>query len=57
MYLLHEAFDGSPSQMGAAVHHMYVIKAQAQQLMAMPSGDGSTTAGPTFEYVPPAQRS
>jgi len=57
LYLLHEAFNGSPSQMGAAVHHMYVIKARAQQLMAMPSGDGRTTAGPTFEYVPPAQRS
>ncbi|GAA3438650.1 hypothetical protein [Kutzneria kofuensis] len=35
---------------------MYVIKAQAQVLMKMPTGDG-TTAGPTFEYVPPEQRS
>jgi hypothetical protein len=43
--------------MGAAVHHMYVIKALAQQLMAMPAGDGKSTAGPTFEYVPPEQRS
>jgi hypothetical protein len=56
LFLLHETFNGDPAQMGAAVRHMYVIKAQAQQLMAMPAGDGKSTAGPTFEYVPPELR-
>jgi hypothetical protein len=56
LFMLDETFNGNPAQMGAAVGHMYVIKSQAQQLMAMPTGDGKSTAGPTFEYVPPAQR-
>lgn len=34
---------------------MYGLKAQAQALMCTPDGDG-TTAGPTFEYVPPDER-
>src|ERR1041384_1206849 len=29
-------------------------KVQAQALMEMPTEDGITTAGPTFEYVPPS---
>jgi hypothetical protein len=28
------------------------LKVQAQALMEMPTEDGITTAGPTFEYVP-----
>jgi hypothetical protein len=31
---------------------MYRLKAQAQALMEMPTDDGMTTTGPTFEYVP-----
>jgi hypothetical protein len=57
LYLLEDAFNGNPSQLGATVGTMYQLKAQAQALMKMPSGDGKTTAGPTFEYVPPEQRS
>lgn len=57
LYLLEDAFNGNPSQLGATVGTMYQVKAQAQALMKMPSGDGKTTAGPTFEYVPPEQRS
>jgi hypothetical protein len=56
LYLLEETFNGSPSQMGAAVGMMYTLRAQAQALMKMPTGDGRTTAGPTFEYIPPEQR-
>ncbi|GAA1516203.1 ferritin-like protein [Kribbella lupini] len=41
------AFNGSPQQLGASVGTMYTLKAQAQALMAMPDGEG-TTAGPTF---------
>ncbi|WP_063126980.1 ferritin-like domain-containing protein [Nocardia fusca] len=56
LYLLEDVFNGSPSQMRDAVGAMYALKSQAQALMKMPSGDGMTTAGPTFEYVPPEQR-
>lgn len=56
LYLLDDTFNGSPSQMRDAVAAMYALKSQAQALMRMPSGDGRTTAGPTFEYVPPEQR-
>jgi hypothetical protein len=34
---------------------MYALKAQAQGLMEMSDGE-LTTAGPTFEYVPPELR-
>jgi hypothetical protein len=35
---------------------MYALRGQALALMKMPTGDGKTTAGPTFEYVSPEQR-
>jgi CDGSH-type Zn-finger protein len=35
---------------------MYGLKEQAIDLMQLPSGDGDTTVGPSFEYVPPEQR-
>ncbi|MEU1303005.1 ferritin-like domain-containing protein [Streptomyces shenzhenensis] len=50
-----QAFNGSPKLLGAATGTMYALKAQAQSLMEMPDGDG-TTAGPTFEYVEPGRR-
>jgi CDGSH-type Zn-finger protein len=53
--LLDEAFNGSPRLLAVAVGSMYTLKAQAQALMRMPDGAG-TTAGPTFEYVPPDLR-
>jgi hypothetical protein len=56
LHLLEEAFTGSPSSFGAAVGMMYAVREQARALMRMPSGDGRTTAGPTFEYVPKEQR-
>jgi hypothetical protein len=56
LYLLEDTFNGSPSQMRDAVGAMYALKSQAQALMKMPSGDGRTTAGPTFEYVAPEDR-
>jgi len=31
---------------------MHRVKAQAQALMKLPTEDGITTAGATFEYVP-----
>jgi len=56
LYMLEETFNGNPTQMGGAVGMMYTLKGQAQALAKMPTGDGRTTAGPTFEYVPPEQR-
>jgi hypothetical protein len=55
LQLLEEAFNGSPDRLAAATGTMYALKAQAQALMDMPDGDG-TTAGPTFEYVEPELR-
>ncbi|WP_326834735.1 ferritin-like protein [Amycolatopsis rhabdoformis] len=56
LYLLEDAFTGNPGGLGATVGVMFQLKGQAQALMNMPSGDGKTTAGPTFEYVPPQLR-
>ncbi|GAA1294726.1 hypothetical protein GCM10009609_75150 [Pseudonocardia aurantiaca] len=56
LHLLEEAFTGSPSLFGVAVGMMYAVREQARALMRMPSGDGRTTAGPTFEYVPEERR-
>ncbi|QUQ67853.1 ferritin-like domain-containing protein [Kutzneria sp. CA-103260] len=54
--MLEETFNGNPAQMGPAVRQMYKLKGQAQALMKMPTGQGRTTAGPSFEYVPPEHR-
>ena len=35
---------------------MYGLKDDAVKLMELPSGDGETTVGPSFEYVPPGER-
>jgi hypothetical protein len=56
LYLLEDTFNGNPAQMRDAIGAMYALKSQAQALMKMPSGDGRTTAGPTFEYVPLDER-
>ncbi|MGW5430386.1 ferritin-like domain-containing protein [Streptomyces sp. NPDC004059] len=55
LHQLEQAFNGNPKMLGAATGTMYALKAQAQSLMEMPDGDG-TTAGPTFEYVEPELR-
>ncbi len=52
---LEQAFNGDPKALGGAVGTMYALKAQADALLLMPDADG-TTAGPTFEYVPPQSR-
>ncbi len=48
---LHRAFNGEPAQMVASLSGMRELEALARELMQMPSGDGVTTAGPSFEYV------
>jgi CDGSH-type Zn-finger protein len=49
---LQRAFTGAPDTLFATVPAMLELKTAAQQLMQMPAGDGRTTAGPSFEYVP-----
>ena len=56
LHLLDETFNGSPRLLGVATGAMYALKAEAIALMKLPSGDGETTVGPSFEYVPPEQR-
>ncbi|SDL17150.1 Ferritin-like [Nonomuraea maritima] len=53
---LEQAFNGEPQQLGGAVGTMFTLKGQANALMLMPDQNGAT-AGPTFDYVPPEQRS
>ena len=49
---LHQSVNGQPEQLSVAVGTMYEIKTLAIELMQLPSGDGETTVGPTFAYVP-----
>jgi CDGSH-type Zn-finger protein len=56
LHLLEETFNGSPALLAVATGEMYGLKAEAIELMKLPSGDGETTVGPSFEYVPPEQR-
>jgi CDGSH-type Zn-finger protein len=50
---LHRAFNGEPGVLLATMSVMWRLRDAAQALMQMPTGDGATTAGPSFEYVPP----
>jgi CDGSH-type Zn-finger protein len=56
LHLLEETFNGSPALLAVATGEMYALKAEAIELMKLPSGDGETTVGPSFEYVSPEQR-
>jgi hypothetical protein len=56
LYQLEQAFNGEPGRLPDAVGTMFGLRKQAQALMKLPTGDGKTTAGPTFEYVPPERR-
>ena len=56
LYQLEEAFNGNPAELRETVGTMYQLRATALTLMKTPVGDGTTNAGPTFEYVPPEQR-
>lgn len=56
LYQLEQAFNGEQDQLHDAIGTMFRLRTQAVALMTMPSGDGRTTAGPAFEYVPPERR-
>ena len=56
LQLLDQTFDGNPQMLGRAIGAMLRLKDQANALMSIPTEDGLATAGPTFEYVAPADR-
>ncbi len=56
LQLLDQTFDGNPQMLQPAIGAMFQLKEQANALMQMPTEDGLATAGPTFEYVAPADR-
>jgi hypothetical protein len=51
---LHRAFNGQPEELVAAVPLMFRLRYQAVALMRTPSGPDGRTAGPSFEWTPPA---
>jgi len=50
---LHRAFNGEPGRLFKTIPAMQQLKVVAQAIMQMETGDGTTNAGPTFEYMPP----
>jgi hypothetical protein len=48
---LHRAFNGETSCLSPAISLMFQLPSLATELMALPTGDGVTTAGPSFEFV------
>jgi hypothetical protein len=57
---LQETFDGHPDRIERALGAMFALRTHAVELLGLPSGvDGEhpTTAGPTFHWVEPEDRS
>ncbi len=52
---LDQTFDGNPPAIQLAIGAMFRLKHKADPLMVIPT-EGGRTAGPTFEYVAPADR-
>lgn len=52
LQMLHQAYNGEPQSLRAAVGAMYELKYQAIALMRIPFGDKGETAGPSFEFHP-----
>jgi hypothetical protein len=56
LQLLDQVFNGEPQKLQLAIGSMFRLKDQATALLRIPTEDGLATAGPTFEYVAPADR-
>jgi CDGSH-type Zn-finger protein len=54
--LLQQCFNGDPQLLAIATGAMYGIKGQMIALMQLDCGDGSSTVGPSFEWVAPRDR-
>ncbi len=50
---LHRTVNGESELLGDLFGAMMEVREVARELMLMPSGDGVTSAGPSFEYVAP----
>lgn len=50
--VLDRTFNGEPFLLRETVPAMYQLKYLGQELCRTPSGDGSTTVGPSWEFVP-----
>jgi hypothetical protein len=48
---LHQALNGETSLLSPAISMMFQLQSIASELVQMPTGDGVTTAGPSFEFV------
>ena len=48
---LHRTFNGETASLSPAISMMFQLQSIATELMVLPTGDGLTTAGPSFEYV------
>jgi hypothetical protein len=48
---LHQTFNGEPECLSPAISEMFELRSIASELVTMPTGDGVTTAGPTFEFI------
>ena len=48
---LHRTFNGETEQLSPAISRMFELQSIAAELMTMPTDDGLTTAGPSFEFV------
>ena len=53
--MLHRAFNGEPALMFSTRAGMRDLRTRAEELVQLPSGDGETTAGPSFEWMPEAR--
>jgi hypothetical protein len=56
LQLLEQTFNGTPQMLQPAIGAMFRLKDQVNALMRIPTEDGLATAGPTFEYIAPADR-
>ncbi|MGB8196467.1 MAG: ferritin-like protein [Acidimicrobiales bacterium] len=48
---LHRTFNAETECLSPAISMMFELQSIASELMTMPTGDGVTTAGPSFEFV------
>ena len=54
--IMQQAFNGKPALLSTSIGSMMELKNLAIDVMKLPSGDGETCAGPSFEYISPEKR-
>lgn len=53
---LEKAFNGEPGQLGVGVRQMFALRQATSEALTTPLSDGQSVAGPSFVYLPKAQR-